>query len=241
MGRNGMPRRNVLGASIALAAGIAGGGSREARPQQRQQVRWSGGSEPPRIAVPANATDCHFHIYEADFPVAPYAKLRPPPATVEDYQALRRRLGITRGVLVQPSTYGTNNGPYLALLPQLGADRTRMIAVVDPSVTDGELEKMHAAGVRGIRFNLAQTGATTIEMFKPLLERIHPLGWHIQINMPGEQIVAAKDVFLRARIRLVFDHLAHVPQPEGVDSPTFALMRRLLDRGNTWIKLSGAY
>src|SRR4051794_29019035 len=59
--------------------------------------------------------------------------------------------------------------------------------------------------------------------------------------MPGDKIVAAGDTFLRVRGRLVFDHLAHCPQPAGVDSDTFKLIRRLLDQGNTWVKLSGAY
>jgi D-galactarolactone isomerase len=59
--------------------------------------------------------------------------------------------------------------------------------------------------------------------------------------MDGRRIVEAQDLFLRLPGKLVFDHIAHVPQPEGVNSPTFALVRRLLDKGNTWVKLSGAY
>ncbi len=238
-----MPRRrDMLRVSLgAASAGIVALGAHESRAQQEQAVRWSGGTEAPRSHAPANAADCHFHIYEAGFPVAPYAKLRPPPATVQDYLALRRRLGITRGVLVQPSTYGTNNGPYIELLPQLGRDTTRMVAVVNTSVTDQELRRMHDAGVRGIRFNLAQRGATTIEMLPPLSRRVDALGWHCQINMPGEQIVAAQEVFLSIPGKLVFDHLGHPPEPQGMNSPTFALIRRLLDKGNTWVKLSGAY
>ncbi|MDQ2802572.1 MAG: amidohydrolase family protein [Pseudomonadota bacterium] len=204
-------------------------------------MRWSAGTEAPRTRAPANATDCHFHIYDPSFPAASYAKLLPPPASVSDYMALKRRLGITRSVLIQPSTYGTNNKAYLGLLPELGRDRTRMVAVVNTSVTDQELRGMHAAGVRGIRFNLAQAGATTLDMVEPLSARVDSMGWHCQINMPGEDIVAAKDVFLRVPGKLVFDHLAHVPEPAGVNSPTFALIRRLLDKGNTWVKLSGAY
>ena len=72
---------------------------------------------------------------------------------------------------------------------------------------------MHALGVRGIRFNLAQAGATTLEMLEPLSKRVDALGWHCQINMPGDKIVAAADTFLRVPGKLVFDHLAHCPQP----------------------------
>jgi D-galactarolactone isomerase len=241
MGR--MPsRRDMLRTTIGLLAGATVGSTAgEADAQQPGQVRWSSGSEAPKLHAPPNATDCHFHIYDASFQIAPYATLKPQEASVDDLLALRRRLGITRGVVILPSTYGTDNHNYIALLPRLGSDRTRMVGVVNTSVTDAELHDMHAAGVRGIRFNLAPAGATTLDMLEPLSRRVDAMGWHCQINMPGAQILAAQEVFLRIPGKLVFDHLAHVPEPEGVNSPVFALMRRLLDKGNVWIKLSGAY
>ena len=242
MKKHRLARRAVLRAALGVAgAATASGIAGEADAQQIGQVRWSSGTEPPRLRAPVNATDCHFHIYDASFPIAPYATLKPPEASVDDYQALRRRLGITRGVLIQPSTYGTDNRSYLSLLPKLGSDRTRMVAVVNTSVTDAELHDMHTAGVRGIRFNLSPAGATSLDMVEPLSRRVDALGWHCQINMPGQQILAAQDLFLRIPGKLVFDHLAHIPEPEGPASPVFSLMRRLLDKGNTWIKLSGAY
>ena len=158
---------------------------------------------------------------------------------MQDYQALQRRIGTTRCVVILPSTYGTDNTHYLALLPQLGGkDRARMVGVVNTSVTDQELRQMHDAGVRGIRFNLSPPGATTLDMIEPLAKRIEPMGWHCQINAPAEQILAAQEIFLRVPGRLVFDHLAHAPDVNG---PNYQLMRRLLDKGNTWVKLSGAY
>ena len=173
------------------------------------------------------------------FPIAPYATLKPPPASVQDYHNLQRRIGTTRCVVILPSTYGTDNSHFLALLPQLGGkERARMVGVVNTSVTDRELRQMHDAGVRGIRFNLAPAGATTIDMVEPLAKRIEPMGWNCQINAPPEQIVAAQEIFLRVPGRLVFDHLAHAPD---VNSPSYQLIRRLIDKGNTWVKLSGAY
>lgn len=151
----------------------------------------------------------------------------------------QHRIGTTRCVVILPSTYGTDNSHYLALLPQLGGkERARMVGVVNTSVTDQELRQMHDAGVRGIRFNLSPPGATTIDMIEPLAKRIELMGWHCQINMPADQIVAAQEVFLRVPGRLVFDHLAHAPDVNG---PAYQLIRRLIDKGNTWVKLSGAY
>jgi D-galactarolactone isomerase len=231
-------RRGLLRSALSLAT-VGRASFAQANAQQQTEVRWSVGTEPPKTKAPPNATDCHFHIYDSSFPIAPYATLKPPPASVQDYHNLQRRIGTTRCVVVLPSTYGTDNTHFLALLPQLGGkERARMVGVVNTSVNDQELRQMHEAGVRGIRFNLAPAGATTVDMIEPLAKRIEPMGWNCQINAPPEQIVAAQEIFLRVPGRLVFDHLAHAPD---VNSPSYQLVRRLIDKGNTWVKLSGAY
>jgi predicted TIM-barrel fold metal-dependent hydrolase len=45
----------------------------------------------------------------------------------------------------------------------------------------------------------------------------------------------------RVPCTIVFDHLAHVPEPDGISHPVFALVSRLLQQGKAWVKLSGAY
>lgn len=202
-------------------------------------VPFSTGTDAPTLRAPAGTADCHFHIYDNRFPPAS-GGVPALDASPADYRALQARLGTTRGVVVQPSLYGVDNRPTLEGIAALGPD-FRGVAVVNTSVTDAELQRMHGLGIRGIRFNLAQAGATTLEMLEPLSQRVDALGWHCQVNMPGDKIVAAADTFLRIRGKLVFDHLAHCPQPAGVESDTFKLICRLLDQGNTWVKLSGAY
>ena len=230
-------RRHVLAAaSGAVAAGVlAPSTSAEA------QVKFSIGTEPPKLKAPPNATDCHHHVYNARYPVDPGATLRPPDALVEDYRALQKRIGTTRNVLVQPSTYGIDNRCHLDALATFGPS-ARMVAVVNDTVSTEELKRMHALGVRGIRFNLAQAGATTPEMLEPLSKRIAELGWHIQINATAAKILEIMPI-LEERVPspIVFDHLAHIPQPDGVNHPLFAKVRALIDKGRTWVKLSGAY
>jgi len=209
-------------------------------PVEAQQVKWSAGTEPAKLRAPANAADCHHHIYDARYPADPKAALRPGDALVEDYRALQRRIGTTRHVVVQPSTYGTDNRCMLDALAAFGAE-ARAVAVVNDGVADAELKRMDALGVRGIRFNLAQAGTTTAEMIEPLSKRVAALGWHIQINAPAPTIMSIMDILNRVPSPIVFDHLAHLPQPAGIDDPLFAHVRALIDKGRTWIKLSGAY
>src|SRR5262249_9759866 len=181
-----------------------------ARPAAAQSVKWSAGTEAPKLKAPANATDCHHHIYDARYPVDPKATLRPADALVADYLALQKRIGTTRNVLVQPSTYGTDNRCHLEALVAFGPT-ARMVAVVNDGVATEELKRIHALGVRGIRFNLAQAGATTPEMMEPLSKRINDLGWHIQINAPAAKIMEIMPILERVPSPIVFDHLAHIP------------------------------
>ena len=180
------------------------------------------------------------HFYDARFPPTPTATLRPPDARVDEYRTLQRRLGTTRNVIVQPSTYGTDNRCTLAALRELGGT-ARAVAVVDTSVSDQELSRLDGLGVRGIRFNLVQAGTTTIDMVEPLSKRVYDLGWHVQIHMLGAQIAEIESLLQRLPTPVVFDHMGRIPLPDGVDHPGFKVIRRQLDKGQTWVKLSGAY
>jgi len=113
--------------------------------------------------------------------------------------------------------------------------------VVDTTVTDSELKRMQGLGARGIRFNLAQAGATTPEMIEPLSKRVNDLGWHIQINASPETIMEIMPILEKVPSPIVFDHLAHIPEPDGINHPLFGKVRALIDKGKTWVKLSGAY
>jgi len=206
-------------------------------------VKWSSGTAAPALKAPPFATDCHHHIYDARYPAAPNAVLHPPDAFPSDYQALQRRIGTTRSVLIQPSTYGTDNRCGLDALDALNVlgRRARMVAVVDTTVIDAELKRLDLAGVRGIRFNLAQAGATTPDMIAPLANRVAPMGWHLQINAPAARILEIMPILEGVPAQVVFDHLAHIPEPDGTSHPLYGRVRAMLDAGRAWVKLSGAY
>src|SRR5438105_10295487 len=175
-------RRELLKAiSAGAVAGFLAGGARDAA---AQQVKWSEGSEPPKLKAPPNACDCHHHKYDGRYPVDPKSTLRPGDALVEDYRAFQKRIGTSRNVVVQPSTYGIDNSVTLDAVTAFGP-QARAVVVVNDTILEPALRHMHRIGARGIRFNLAQAGATTPEMIEPLAKRVNELGWHIQINAPA--------------------------------------------------------
>jgi len=180
-------------------------------------------------------TDVHHHMYDSRFPADLGATLRPPDATVSDYRLLQKRIGIVRHVAVQPSTYGTDNSCLLDALQRFGP-AARGIAVVNPKVTNAELKRLDTAGVRGVRINLVQAGATKPEMIKPLSKRIHDLGWHIQVNASTEQIMANAEIWSRLPVPIVFDHFGHAADTQ---SPVYRLLCELMQTGKAWTKLSG--
>lgn len=202
----------------------------------------SAGTVPPKTSAPPRATDSHIHAYDSRFPLAADAKLRPADATTDDYRALQTRLGVSRAVIVQPSSYGTDNSCTLDAVERLGTAFARAVAVVDADVTDAELSRLDRGGVRAIRFNIVMRGGgASIDMIEPLSRRIARLGWHVQIHMTADQIAQSRDLFARVVTPIVFDHRGRIPPEPGLRHPALAVIRELLDAEKAWVKLSGAY
>lgn len=199
---------------------------------------FSEGSESPMLKVPHLACDCHHHIYDRAYPYIDDRNL--PTASVADYLKLRSRLRLTRSVAIQPSSYGTDNRCLMAALSQLGSS-SRGIAVVDDTVESGELKRLEAAGVRGLRFNLGVASVTTPEMIKPLAQLIADLGWHIEIHMRADELLGMKEILADLPVQIVFDHFGRIPHPAGINHPAYALIADLVSQDRAWVKISGAY
>lgn len=225
------------------AMGIAAFAAARIRPALAQtEVPNSVGTASPKLKAPANAADCHMHIYDpARFAMPPNPRTAPANAAVESYRLLQRRNGTTRTVIVTPRNYGVQNDVTVDAIQRLG--NARGVAVLHPDVTDAELKRLNDAGIRGTRFSLGDptSAATTVDMVEPLSKRIADLGWHAQFNVDGDQIVAMEALLNRLPCPMVFDHLAHPNLPAGIAHASHAIVRRLIDKGKTWVKLSGAY
>lgn len=194
----------------------------------------------PRLKAPPGTTDTHMHVFEGRFPLVPTAVVKPPEAPVSDYLKVRERLGIARSVVVQPSGYGTDNACTLEAIAAMG-DSARGIAVADESVTDAELKRLDAGGIRGLRFHMLPGGVIPWESVLPLARRIGPLGWHAQVQLDGRTLPERVALLKSLPCTLVIDHTGKFLEPVATDDPAFRLLLELVGAGRTYIKLSAPY
>lgn len=195
--------------------------------------------------VPAGACDCHTHVFgdPAKYPFFSGRTYTPEPALVEELSDLQRRLHLPRVVIVQPSVYGTDNSATLDAIKSLGPV-ARGIAVIDEKTTEGEINAMNRAGMRGIRLNLATGGTDDPNEARSRLvaaiERMKHRDWHIQIFTRLAVIAAIKDTIANSPVTVVIDHFGGAKAALGPDQPGFTDLLALLRTGNVYVKLSGA-
>ena len=214
-----------------------------ALPELLDPVPHSVGLNRPARQLPALACDAHMHIFAPEFAPSAHWPRTPPVARVDAYRQLQQRLGTERSVVVTPSTYGTDNACTLDALRQLGAG-ARGVAVVDQDVSDAALSDLAAQRVCGLRVNFVSPqswGETTPEMLVTLAHKIAGAGWHLQLFARPDQIVALAPVLQALPVPLVIDHMGRIDPAEATSAPAYRVLRALLDGGNAWLKLSGAY
>lgn len=192
--------------------------------------------------VPYGAVDTHAHVVAASdaYPMVPERSYTPPPAPEDKYLAMLDATGMTYGVLVQISVYGTDNRYMLETLRR-NPQRLRGIAVVSPDVTDAELQAMHDAGVRGLRINVLFGGGIGFTAMETLAQRIKDLGWHMQFLMDVKDLPELTPRMVKLPVPGIVDHMGHTPVNQGLDAPGFAALRSLVRDHGYWVKLSGAY
>lgn len=196
----------------------------------------------PHLGAPAGTCDTHFHVFGplVHFPYQPDRSYTPPEASVETYRRLQATLGIDRCVIVQPSVYGTDNACTLTAMQRLGS-ACRGVAVIDETFETPQLDALHAAGIRGIRFNLLFRGGTGLDSLERLAKRIAPLHWHVQLLLDGRDLPAMADRLQALPVDIVVDHMGHAPAALGVEHPGNQALLALVRGGRCWVKLSGAY
>jgi len=198
----------------------------------------------PLSAMPAMACDTHAHVIEGGpaYPLADGRSYTPPPAPLAAYERMLAQVGFARGVLVQPSVYGTDNR-YLLKCVAPRQDRLRAVAVIPDAIPEAEVECMHRAGVRGFRINLLfGGGGVGMEALERIASIVAPFGWHAQLLIDLRTLDDSLEARLRALpVETVFDHMGHFPAELGTDWPGFRAMKRLIECGRAWSKVTGPY
>jgi 2-pyrone-4,6-dicarboxylate lactonase len=203
---------------------------------------WYSGPSTPTFKLPAGAVDAHCHVFGpgAEFPYAAERKYTPCDASKAQLFALRDHLGFDKNVIVQATCHGADNSALVdALLHSNG--KARGVATVKRSVTDAELQSLHAAGVRGVRFNFVKrlVDFTPKEELLEIARRIAPLGWHVVIYFEAVDLPELWDFFTALPTTVVIDHMGRPDVTKPVDGPEFELFVKMMrEHENMWCKVT---
>jgi predicted TIM-barrel fold metal-dependent hydrolase len=197
----------------------------------------------PALAVPKGACDAHCHIFGPfdRFPVPADRSFTPNEAPETELRRLQGIIGFERAVIVQSQGHGFDHRPLLEAL-KMGAGRYRGVALIRPDTAVDDISRYSAVGVCGARFNFMPHlgGKPDPETIKAVIALVRPHHWHIAIHVAGTGLVE-NEAFIRSiEAPVVIDHMARLNIAEGVNGPSMAALRRLIDTGRVWVKLSGA-
>ena len=201
----------------------------------------------PKITLPKLACDTHAHILGpiAQYAYSPARVYTPPDCLLSEYQKMLATLGVERAVLVQPSVYGSDNTVMLGAMKAAGS-KFRGVAVVENDVSDAELAKLNAAGVRGVRVNIVDVkdrkpGTLPMAELVALAKRIAPMGWHMEFLMHCDEFADMDRTFADFPVDIVLGHLGYMKTSLGVNNAGFQALLRLMKAGKAWVKFTGPY
>jgi predicted TIM-barrel fold metal-dependent hydrolase len=200
----------------------------------------------PKLACPPGTTDCHVHVYGPGhrYPVAATRSFDVPDASPSSLRKLHDTLGVDRLVLVQPSGYGTDNSRHIDAIAEMGRP-ARVVAALRADVSNAELDRLHEAGVRGIRYNIGHAGAVPITEMPVLAARVAKRGWHVQLHVMddggGAPLAEMESTLRELPTDVVIDHMGSLRPGRGLGQPGFQALLRLVGQGRCWVKLSCGY
>jgi 2-pyrone-4,6-dicarboxylate lactonase len=196
----------------------------------------------PSVVPPPLSCDSQFHVLGPPerYPVRPGAVYEMPTATVAAALKMHRALGIERGVIVQPTTYGADHAVTLDGLAAAGPNyRGCANAIVFNEKDDAYLERLHRAGVRGARFTRQGLGVALCKAdIDRAMARVRELGWYVKVQPEPDGIAASIAAYRELEVPVVIDHLGRPDPARGADDPSLTTMLELLRRGNFWVMVS---
>ncbi len=194
---------------------------------------------PSMLKTPPGACDTHMHFYDAAAPIAAGA-LMPGNYSLQMYRELQARLGLERVIVVQPNAYRDDNRVTMDAVHALG-DAAKAVAVVRADVADEEIERLTRAGAVAQRFFNFKNGTIPLSELDAIMARVHPFGWHANIQLDGRDLPQYETQIKRLSGRFVIDHVGKYLEPVPPDHDAFKSLLRLVDTGRCWVKLSAPY
>jgi 2-pyrone-4,6-dicarboxylate lactonase len=203
---------------------------------------WHAGPTKPQFKLPAGAVDAHCHVFGPghEFAFAPERKYTPCDASKAQLFALRDHLGFARNVVVQATCHGADNRAMVDACRASGG-KARGVATVKRSVGDRELQVLHDAGVRGVRFNFVRrlVDFTPKDELMEIAARVHQLGWHVVVYFEAVDLPELWDFFTKLPTTVVVDHMGRPDVGKPIDGPEFALFLKFMrEHDNVWSKVS---
>ena len=196
----------------------------------------------PVFRLPPGSVDAHCHVFGPGslFPFAPERKYTPCDASAAQLFALRDFLGFERNVVVQATCHGADNRALVDALERSGG-MARGIATVREDISDADLEALHDAGVRGVRFNFVKrlVDTTPRGTLVRIAHRIALLGWHTVIYFEAADLADLYDFISTLPTTVVVDHMGRPDVTKSPDGPEFGLFLRLLaESRHIWSKVT---
>ena len=195
----------------------------------------------PSFKPPKGAVDAHCHVFgpASKFPFAPERKYTPCDASKDQLFELRNFLGFERNVIVQASCHGTNNDALEDALLSSN-NLARGVAVVSPDITDSDLKRLDAAGVRAVRFNFLKRLVDNAprDIFHNIAKKIANLGWHVVVYIEAEDLEDLVPFLQSLPTDIIFDHMARPDVTAGLNSPNFTLFQKIMENEKFWCKAS---
>ncbi len=228
-------RRVVLGTAAAALVPIERSFAKASQPSTRVNFE-----------IPANACDCHAHIYGdlKRFPLLPSRDYTPDTSSPPEMTKLHRALHMKRVVIVNPRPFGTDNSVTIWGMKFRGPN-ARGIASIDDNTPERELDRLEQLGFRGIRIDprpfFPSNPAEGRRRFETSVRRLARLGWLLQLNVDLKTVVGLKDLVANSPVPVVIDHFAYTRGALGVNQPGFADLVDLVQRGSAYVRISAPY
>ncbi len=200
----------------------------------------------PSFEMPEGATNSHAHICgpAERYPFYERRIYTPPDSPLPEYHKLLSGLGVSRGVLVQPSFYGADNSAVLDALETSDVP-LRGVVVVPEDIDQASLSEMNEKGIRGARLNIVDTrdakGVMPVERIRRLAEAVAPYGWHIEFLAHVNEFPDLDELLGDLPVDVVFGHFGYMPAELGTAPDGFQALLRLMQAGKAWVKFTAPY